>query len=84
MYIEIPDFSKPSDDCFLTVDKNGKKIKKGDTLVSYNYPLSGGFKKQKRVYSKVEKYENKLVVRIKPSFMLSYYAESYCEIIKDI
>jgi len=74
----IPDFSKPDNYCFLTIDKNGNKIKNGDTLISNNIPLFGS-KPTKKEFP-VTSYDGKLISIIKPSFMLSFYAETFCEI----
>lgn len=74
----IPDFSTPSKDCFLTVDKNGKQIKSGDTLVSCTHQLRGV--EQKEIRYLVTNYNEHLVVIVKPSHLLNYFVQAHCEI----
>ena len=74
----IPNFNKPSDDCFLFIDRAGKEIKNGDILVSNNIPIFGS-KPEKEEFP-VTLYEGKPIAIIKSSFMLSYYAEAHCNI----
>lgn len=78
--MRVPDFSIPSENCFLDVDKHGTKIKEGDTLESCHYALRGSEKVKKQY--KVTKYEDKLVAIVKPSHLVRFYVETHCEIIK--
>lgn len=80
--MKIPDFSIPTAECFLTVDKHGTKLKVGDILAT-NLNSFRGSNKEKKCYNPVTEYEGKLVVIIKPSHMLNYFAKSHCEIKKD-
>lgn len=75
----IPDFSIPSKDCFLTVDKNGTKINEGDILTSFNYQLRGTEKVKKEYH--VTKHEDNLVAIVKPSHLLAWYVETFCEVV---
>ena len=58
--MKTPDFSKPSNDTFLTVDKNGTKLKAGDVLYSNSMPLRGT-EPVKEQLAPVEKYEGNLI-----------------------
>lgn len=77
--MNIPDFSKPSKDCFLTVDKNGNKLKIGDVLFSNSIPLRGN-EPEKKLLKPVENYEGNLVIPHHGSFLVKHYVECYCEI----
>lgn len=77
--MNIPDFSKPSKDCFLTNDKNGTTLKVGDILFSNSIPLRG-FEPKKEYLKPVENYDGNLVIPHFGSFLLKYYVECYCEI----
>ena len=77
--MNIPDFSKPSKDCFLTVDKNGKKLKVGEILFSNSIPLRGS-EPQKEQLKPVENYEGNLVIPHYGSFLVKHYVECYCEV----
>ena len=77
--MKIPDFSIPSKDCFLTVDKNGKEIKEGDVLESSHYSLFGN-EIIKRRYT-VTKYQDQLVAVVKPSHLVTFYVETHCEVV---
>ena len=79
--MQIPDFSKPSEDCFLTIDKNGKQLKIGDILSSTLIPFSGSSEPQKELYAKIEEYDGNLIIPHYGSFLLRYFVESHCEII---
>jgi len=77
--MDIPDFSKPSKDCFLSVDKNGTEIKTGDVLESEAFPLHGT-EKVKRRLAPVENWDGNLVIPHFGSFLLDYFVQGYCEI----
>lgn len=78
--MNIPDFSVPSEECFLTVDKNGTQIREGDTLTSHLIAVHGT-NPTKREY-KVIKWEDKLVAPVKPSHLLSFFVQAHCEVTK--
>lgn len=74
------DFSKPSKDCFLTIDKNGNKLKVGDILFSNSIPLRGN-EPQKEQLKPIENYEVNLVIPHFGSFLVKHYVECYCEVL---
>lgn len=78
--MNIPDFSKPSEDCFLTTDKNGKPLKVGDILSSNLIPFRGS-SEARYDYAKVEEYNGKLIIPHYGSFLLRFFVEAHCEII---
>lgn len=78
--MNVPDFSKPSPNCFLTVDSNGTPLKVGDVIYSEMYPLRGGFEPVKEYYNKVEEYEGHLIIRHSISFLLEYFVRGHCTI----
>lgn len=78
--MNIPDFSKPSNDAFLTVDKNGTKLKVGDVLYSNSIPLRGS-KPVKEQLAPVEEYEGNLITPHYGSFLVRHYVECYCEVV---
>ena len=70
--MNISYFSKPSKDCFLTIDKNGKKLKVGDILFSNSIPLKGN-KPQKEELKPIENYKGNLVIPHFGSFLVKNY-----------
>lgn len=74
--MDIPDFLKPSKDCFLTVDKKGNRIKIGDVLSSNSLRDNN----EKEYFNAVENYEGNLVIPHHGSFLVKHYVECYCEI----
>ena len=76
----MSDFSIPSEDCFLTVDKNGTVLKVGDTLVECSIPLRG-LEPEKRCLKPIEDYQGNLVIPHYGSFLVSRYVEIHCEVI---
>ncbi len=77
--LKIPDFSVPTEDCFLSVDKNGDKLEVGDLLTSNLYPLRG-HEKEIKFYNPVEEREGKLIIPHYGSYLLNYFVKAYCEI----
>ena len=78
---EIPDFSIPSSDCFLTVDKNGNQLKVGD-IVSSNLNSLRGSGKSVEKYNPVENRNGKLIIPHYGSYLVSWFVECHCEIVK--
>jgi len=77
--MNIPDFSIPSKDAYLTVDRNGTKLKVGDVLVSISIPLRGN-KPERKYLKPVEEYKGNLTIPHYGSFLVKHYVECYCEI----
>lgn len=74
------DFSKPSKDCYLSVDKEGNELKEGDILQSILYPLHGT-DKRKITYNPIEKREGRLIIPHAGSFLLHDFVRSHCVIV---
>lgn len=78
--MNIYDFSIPSEDCFLTKDKNGTILKVGDVLTSNSIPLRGN-KPEKKYLKPIEEYQGNLVIPHYGSFLVKHYVECYCEVV---
>jgi len=80
MYMNIPDFSRPSKDCFLTTDKKGTRLKAGDRITSNSIPLRGSKEERDDDYQPVEEWEGHLVIPHYGSFLLDEFVSGQCTI----
>lgn len=72
------DLHKPSECCFLTVDKNGFQLKEGHILQSSGIlPLRSNEEKSEK-YQPIEKENGRLIVRHYGSFLVRSFVESHC------
>lgn len=79
--MQIPHFSKPSKDCYLTTDKNGTQLKAGDILQSTTRTVIGDQLRTER-YQPVTEHNGHLIIPHAGSYLVECFVISKCEIVK--